>query len=219
MKFVGAEGGSSMKNIRDVRRENKGITVIEVVVGVALFGLVVIPILGSLFNTLFTVNEEQAKLSLNTSAKNAIDKIVNELRMTGPIDQDIFVYNGTTTLTEVTHGSSEQTGVILKIKNSGTSSQFIWYRAEGDVLYRYPASVSDANGSIPDTDKDKYRYLENLDTALVGFQITLPVYTSTSNKKEYDIAVNLKKNLNGSKYITNHLSAKYIKRVNPDTGY
>ena len=219
MKFVDAEGESNMKRIRDVKSDNKGITLIELVVGVALLGLVVIPILGSLFSTFFTVNEEQAKLSLNTSAKNAIDKIVNELRMTGPIDQDIFVYNGTTTLTEVTHGGSEQSGIILKIKNSGTSSQFIWYRAEADVLYRYPASVSDANGSIPTIDKDKYRYLENLDTALGGFQIILPVYTSTSNKKEYDIVVNLRKSLNGSRYITNQLSAKYVKRVNPDTGY
>ena len=155
-------GDYMIKNIRI--RANQGFTLLEIVVVLALMGLILIPMVQLIYSIFFTTNKENIKADLNEKGRTVLEGILFDAKAV-PTTEYIGVYDDTTGTLARKTGAAEF-GTALRItdleKEPNTSNPSdIWYRIKVNNNKKYLLKYQSIDGEIP-IDWEGYIYTDRI---------------------------------------------------------
>ncbi len=198
-----------------MKKNNKGFTLLEIVIAVALMGLVLVPVTQLIWSIFFTTNKESIRADMNQKARTAIEDILHEARTALSMEY-VRIYRDTDLTNEIAFGQ----GNVLRIRDASNPSNDIWYRLYSSNSRIYLLKYPGLSGALPGSDwrnyivVDKIKdigsfYIEISDTDGTNDGIS---YTDDGSRyRKYKITLNMEHGRNIRDKVSTAMSADFIK--------
>ncbi|MDP4093443.1 MAG: prepilin-type N-terminal cleavage/methylation domain-containing protein [Bacillota bacterium] len=180
--------------MKRMRRNNKGMTLLEVMVAMAVFGIISVPLVMSCISPIVITKINQDQIELNAVTRTVKEAVVNAIKTTGyPIDTQNTIDNtGTGLSTDIVTGSA---CVILRgdtnlrsgrdleilVGQNGTTPVYSSYTFDA-TLENVPDTMYDP--AKYDSSVHKYSMIDAKCTDTCRYEITINKKDSNGNLKQ-----------------------------------
>ena len=153
--------------IKKIAEDSKGISLVEIMVGMLIFSIISITIIVIMFPTLNSINKTKDLSEMGIFADNISVEITNEIKMANTI--------------EITKDSNEDTLTIVNQEHT-----VVYKTIDGRIKRNYDAQ-KDEDGNLIFSDLVSSKYYENK-----GVKVHYEAITKTLNEKSVTVGCTLK---------------------------